>query len=128
MESAQQLGFQTSHRVALLILCLLLLTFVLELVRRAWLKERYALLWLAAAAASLVIGFFPGLISGLARLVHVQYLTIVFGLSFLFLLGIVLGFSVIISRLSEHNRELAQELALLSQRVRQFEEKHRDQQ
>jgi len=44
-----------------------------------------------------------------------------YGLSFLFLLGIVLGFSVIISRLSERNRKLAQELALLAHRVERLE-------
>lgn len=121
METTPQLGFQTAHRVTLLILSVLLLALVLELVRRGRLKERYALLWLAAAGASLLIGVLPVLIEKLAGALHVQYLTVVFGASFVFLLSIVLGFSVIISRLSERNRELAQELALLAHRVNRLE-------
>ena len=121
MAPTAQFGFQTAHRIGLLFLSLLLLALVLELVRRGRLKERYALLWLAAAGASLAVGLFPILIEKLAGWFKVQYLTVFYGLSFLFLLGLVLAFSVIISRLSERNRELAQELALLAQRVKQLE-------
>lgn len=122
MEEASQLGFQTPHRVALLVLSLLLLGLVLELVRRQRFKERYALLWLAAAFCGVVVGIFPRLIIWIAHFAHVQFLTVVFGLSFVFLLGLVLSFSVVISRLSEHNRELAQELALLARRLKHIEE------
>jgi hypothetical protein len=126
MNDAPQLGFQTVHRAALLLLSVLLLAFVLELVRRGRFKERYALLWLAAAGASLAIGLFPVLIEKLALVMRVQYLTVVYGVSFLFLLGIVLGFSVVISRLSERCRELAQEIALLAHRVHRMESQDRD--
>ena len=121
MSTPEQLGFQTAHRVVLLLLSLALLAFVLELVRRGRLKERYALLWLAAALASLAVGAFPALVERLAALLHVQYLTVFFAFSFLFLLGIVLAFSVVISRQAERHRILAQELALLERRVRQIE-------
>jgi len=125
MDQAQQLGFTTSHRVALLILSVLLLALVLELVRRRRFKERYALLWLASSGLGLVMGLFPGIIVWISHLIHVQFLTVVFGLSFVFLLGLVLSFSVVISRLSEQNHELAQEVALLSARVEQIEnERH----
>ena len=125
MDTSQQLGFQTSHRITLLVLSVLLLGLVLELVRRGHIKERYALLWLAAAGASLMVGVFPGLIEKLAAGLRVQYLTVFYGLSFLFLLAIVLGFSVVISRLSERNRKLAQELALLAHKVNRLEGKER---
>jgi len=123
VEGTQQFGFQTAHRIGLLVLSILLLALVLELVRRGRLKERYALLWLAAAGASFLIGIFPVLIEKLATVFQVQYLTVFYGVSFLFLIGIVLGFSVIISRLSERNRELAQELALLAHRVKHLEKR-----
>jgi len=126
VNDAPQLGFQAAHRVGLLVLSVLLVLFVLELVRRGRLKERYALLWLAASGASLAIGAFPGIVQRIAAALRVQYLTVFYGLSFLFLLGIVLGFTVIISRLSERNRELAQELALLAHKVAQMEKHKRD--
>lgn len=125
MDQAQQLGFTASHRVVLLILSMLLLALVLELVRRRRFKERYALLWLASSGFGLVMGLFPGIIVWISHFIHVQFLTVVFGLSFIFLLGLVLSFSVVISRLSDQNHELAQEVALLSARIEQIEnERH----
>lgn len=121
MPDAAQLGFQPAHRVGLLIVSLILVGLVLELVRRRMFKERYALLWLAASGFVLVIGLAPSLVVWLARVLHVQFLTIFFALSFIFLLGLVLSFSVVISHLSDRNRELAQEVGLLEQRIRRLE-------
>lgn len=117
-------GFYPVHRIGLLVLSLLLMLLVLELVRRGRLKERYALLWLGAAGGSLLIGLFPTIIVGLANGLRVQYLTVVYMITFLFLLGIILVFSVVISRLSERCRELAQEAALLAERVQKLERDH----
>ena len=121
MEQAPEIAIQFGHRVALLVLSLVLFGFVLELVRRELLKERYALLWLAVSIFGLVIGVFPSLIARFAVLLRFQMLTALFAMSFLFTLAIVLGFSVLISRLTERNRELAQEVALLGNRLERFE-------
>jgi len=121
MDSALQLGFTPIHRAGLLLFSVALLALVLELVRRRRFKERYALLWLAASFAGLGVGLFPGMIVGMARLLHVQFLTVFFALAFVFLLGLVLSFSVVISKLTEHNRELAQEVGLLAHRIAQLE-------
>lgn len=120
VEPAQQ-GLTFEHRFALLLMSVALLVIVLELVRRGYLKERFALLWLATAAAGLVIGVFPGIITAVSESFSFQYLTVLFVLSFVFMLGLVLSFTVVISRLSERNRELAQELALLDNRLRALE-------
>lgn len=122
MEEIQQLGIQPGHRVALMLLSLMLLGLVLELVRRDHLKERYALLWLATSVVGLVVGIFPMLIVKLALLLRFQMLTALFVMAFLFMLGIVLSFTVLISRLSERNRKLAQEVALLGNRLNRVEE------
>jgi len=124
MEESAVQGFYTVHRFGLLGVSLLLMAFVLELVRRGRLKERYALLWLAAAGGSLLVGLFPAILVRLADMLHFQYLTVVYTLSFLFLLAIVLAFSVVISLLSERCRALAQEAALLSQRMDELERRH----
>ncbi len=121
MGGTEQMGFQTSHRIVLLILSVMLLGLVLELVRRRRFKERYALLWLASSLFGLVVGIFPGIIVWISRVTHVQFLTVFFGLTFLFLLGLVLSFCVLLSQLSEQNRELAQEVALLAHRVKALE-------
>lgn len=117
-------AFQEAHRIALLVCSFLLFALILELVRRRQFKERYALLWLGVSLFGLTIGFFPGIVVWLSHVFHVQFLTTFFALSFLFFLGLVLSFCVIISRLSEKNRVLAQELALLENRVGKLERQH----
>lgn len=117
----EQTGFTMPHRVALLALSVMLLAVILELVRRGRFKERYALLWLASALFGLMVGVFPGIIVCIARILNVQFLTVVFGLAFVFFLGLILSFCVVISQLSEQNRELAQELALLANRLKTLE-------
>jgi hypothetical protein len=117
-----QAAFTPAHRVGLLLFSVLLLALVLELVRRRRFKERYALLWLATSLFGLLVGVFPGIIVSLARVLHVQFLTVFFALAFTFLLGLVLSFSIVISRLSEQNRELAQEAALLAHRLKMLED------
>ena len=121
MEEIQQFGIQPSHRIAIMILSVILFGLVLELVRRDFLKERYALLWLGTSAVGLVFGILPGLIGLLARILHFQMVTMLFFVSFLYGLGIVLSFSVIISKLSERNRRLAQDIALLGNRLERLE-------
>ena len=114
-------GFYWSHRVGLLLISLGFVVLVLELVRREHLKERYALLWLAAAACGLGVGLCPGVIAWTSSAFGFQYLTVFYVGSFLFLLLLVLAFTVVISKLSERNRSLAQEVALLARRVEQLE-------
>jgi hypothetical protein len=125
MTGDAQMGFQTAHRIGLAAVSILLLLLVLELVRRGLLKERYALLWLATAVFGLVIGIFPRIVVVLADVLNFQYLTVFFVLSFIFGLGLVLAFSIVISRLVERNRRLTQEVALLSHTVKQLERRQR---
>jgi hypothetical protein len=122
-DAVQNFGFYTAHRVGLLVLSLILAAAIFELVRRGHLKEKYALLWLLAAGCSLLVGVFPTIIVRLSQIFGFQYLTLVYAISFLFLLFLVLAFSVVISRLSERVRDLAQETALLEERLRNVEKK-----
>ena len=111
------------HRIALLALSVSLLVLVLELVRRGYLKERYALLWLATSAMGLIVGIFPGLIVWFSTQFHFQFLTVLLAITFAFTLGLVLTFSVVLSRLSERNRRLTQEVALLRKAVDTLEQR-----
>jgi len=120
-ESLELVGFYWSHRIGLLCASVAFVLVVLELVRRGHLKERYALLWLAAAAGGLVIGLFPRTVVWVSGAFGFQYLTVFYVTSFLFLLLVVLAFTVVISKLTERNRSLAQEVALLARRIEVLE-------
>ena len=90
------------------------LIVVIELIRRGRLKEKYSLLWLFASGVLLVLSMSRGLLEYVAHLLGVFYPpSFLFLLAFLFLLLITLHFSVVISGLSDRNKQLAQEIALL---------------
>ena len=94
------------------------LFLVLELIRRGRLKERYSLLWLFAGTIMLVLSLSRDLLNYIAHQVGIFYPpSLLFLVAFIFLLLITLHFSVIISGLSEKNKRLAQEVALLRQNV-----------
>lgn len=94
------------------------LIVVIELIRRGRLKEKYSLLWLFACSILLVLSLSRDLLEYIAHLLGVIYPpSFLFLLAFLFLLSITLHFSVVLSGLSEKNKKLAQEIALLRQEM-----------
>ena len=106
-------------RIAAVIVTALLLGFVLELVRRRRLVERYALLWMLVSLALLVLAIWNQLLNSAADLLHIEvpanFLFIAaFGVAFVLLLH----FSVATSRLAEETKILAQEIARLDAELR----------
>jgi hypothetical protein len=102
---------------------LALLLFVFELVRRKHLSERYSLLWLLAAATLLVLAAWKGLLTSLSHDVGISYPpSALFAVAIALIVVILMYFSLVVSRLADQNKILAQRLALLQQR---FEESER---
>ena len=92
------------------------LFLVLELIRRGRLKERYSLLWLFSGVVMLVLSLSRELLEFIARQVGIFYPpSLLFLVAFIFLLLITRHFSAVISGLSEKNKRLTQEIALLRQ-------------
>ncbi|MBI5191210.1 MAG: DUF2304 domain-containing protein [Nitrospirae bacterium] len=99
-----------------------LMGLVLELVRRRRLKEKYSLLWLFTAVVLLVLSLSRGLMERVAGMMGIYYApSAFFLLAFLFLMLITLQFSVVISKLSERNKILTQEVALLKLKLKEME-------
>ncbi|MCW2951650.1 MAG: hypothetical protein JWQ48_820 [Conexibacter sp.] len=95
-----------------------LFVLVFELVRRRRLMERYALLWLFASAVLLVLAVWSGLLNQVAHAVGIYYApSALFAIAFGFVLVLLLHFSLVISRLADQNKVLAQRLGMLQQRV-----------
>ena len=95
-----------------------LFILVFELVRQRRLLERYALLWLFASAVLLALSIWRGALEELASAVGIFYApSALFGVAFGFVLVLLLHFSLVISRLADQNKVLAQRLGLLQQRL-----------
>jgi len=100
----------------------LLLLVILELIRRRYLRERYALIWIILGALFLVISIWMDILYGLAQVLGFSVPSnALFFFGILFLLLISLGLSVITSRLAEKNRVLTQEVVLLKKRFNDLE-------
>jgi hypothetical protein len=93
---------------------LIVLTMVTQLIRRRRLREEYAILWFISSIFLIVLSLRRDFLEQTAALLGIAYPP-----SLLLLGGLILGFllsmhfSIALTRLSEQNKILAQELALL---------------
>ena len=91
-----------------------LLGVILELVCRRRLMERYALLWLFASAVLLALAVWKGLLTTVAHAIGIYYPpSALFVIAFGFILVMLLHFSLVISRLADQSKVLAQRLGLV---------------
>jgi hypothetical protein len=94
------------------------LALVLEMVRRRRFSEGYALLWLLAGLALLILSFWRELLEVLARAVGIFYPpTALFVLAFGFVLLIIVQQSAMICELERRNTDLEQRLTILALQV-----------
>ena len=100
-------------RLIIGILCFGLAGIIIELIRQDRLKEHYAIVWLFTSVSMFVFGIWPNSLNVISRIVKLHHLTTLFIVAFLFLLAIVLQFTLAISQLFDRNRRLTQELAWL---------------
>jgi hypothetical protein len=98
-----------------------LFVLVFELVRQRRLLERYALLWLFSSAVLLGLSVWRGALEELASAVGIFYApSALFAVAFGFVLVLLLHFSLVISRLAEQTKVLAQRVGLLQHEVDQL--------
>ena len=91
---------------------------VFELVRRRRLQERYALLWLFSAATMLALAVWRDLLEVFSDAVGIAYApSALFAIALGVVLVLLLHFSLVISRLADQNKVLAQRVGMLQQQV-----------
>ncbi len=94
-----------------------------ELVRRKRLSERYAILWLLAGVTLFVLAAWKGLLTSLSHDVGIDYPpSALFAVAIGLIAMLLMYFSLVVSRLSDQNKILAQRLALLQQRIERAEQ------
>jgi hypothetical protein len=101
---------------------LALLLFVLELVRRRALMERYALLWMLCSVVVLGLAIWDDALTVLAKEIGiVSGPNALFLVAIGFILLLLLHFSAAMSRLSDQSKVLAQRQAILERQIRELE-------
>lgn len=111
-------------RVTLFSICAsaALLLYILEMVRRRKLREEYSILWLAGSVVILVLSLKQDWLVGLAHAAGIAYPpSFLFLIGILFILLILIHFSIAISKLHQMNKKMAQELALLKNELHETE-------
>ncbi len=117
----------THLRIIIGILCFTLVGIIIELIRQNRLKEHYAIIWLLTAVSIFIFGIWPDSLNMISRIVRLHHLTTLFMVAFLFLLAIVLYFTLVISQLFDRNRRVTQEVAWLRfemEQLRQTGQEH----
>jgi hypothetical protein len=101
---------------------ILITFFVWEMLRRGVLREKFAALWLIICAGMCLFAFFPPVVGALSRAVGVSlpsnFLFILVGL-ILLIISVQLSYEV--SRVEARSRRLAEDLAILSEKVSRLE-------
>jgi hypothetical protein len=111
---------ETRIQILLIVVTVGLLAFVLELVRRRHLQERYALLWILAAVVLVILAIFRNLLDAVAHAIGIFYApSALFVVAFGFVLILLLHFSLAVSRLADQNKVLAQYVGLLREHLKQ---------
>jgi hypothetical protein len=110
---ADRVSLTSQTRIIAATLAILFMLWILDLIRRDKLQERYSVIWFAAGLAMLAGAAFPGLLRFIADLMGVRDTNVaLFSIVLLLLLGLALNFSVIMSRQAAQITRLAQERAI----------------
>ena len=100
-----------------------IIVVVTFLIRKGRLMEKYAILWLAASVVLLVFSLWRPLLDTVAHALGFYYPpALLFLAGFVFLMLILMHFSVVISSLSKHKKDLAQEIGLLKLEMEKLRE------
>lgn len=101
-------------QVMAVVFSVLLIGFVIEAIRRHRLNERYAILWLGAGSILMALSVHRPMLDWIALRLGVSYPpSLLFLVAFIFLLGIVLHYSLVLSSHRDSIRRLVQAVALL---------------
>jgi len=102
-----------------LIISLLLALVIFQLIRKKKLKEQYSLLWFLTVAVMMVLALWEGLLYRISSLLGIAVPSnALFMLALLFMFVMSLHYSMLISRLTDQTKMLAQRLALLDRDIR----------
>ena len=94
-------------------LSIVMLVVVLVLLRFYFLPEKYAVIWLVAAIASVVLAFFPGILEAVAAFFGIsQPINLLFFAAFFVVLLLLMQLSLELARTRDELRKVIQSVAM----------------
>ncbi|MGY8762963.1 MAG: DUF2304 domain-containing protein [Nitrospinaceae bacterium] len=110
-------------RIIAILICILLVVYVFELVRRRHLSEEYSMGWLVAGCLMLILSVSEGILVWISNLVGATLFTsTLFFFGLVFLVTICLHFSIRISSLTNQVRTLTQHMGILNSEKQSLED------
>ena len=110
-------------RIIAILICILLVVYVFELVRRRHLSEEYSMGWLVAGCLMLILSVSEGILVWISNLVGATLFTsTLFFFGLVFLVTICLHFSIRISSLTNQVRTLTQYMGILNSEKQSLED------
>lgn len=111
-------------RIISILICIFLVAYVFELVRRKHLSEEYSMGWLVTGTIMLILSVSDGVLVWISDLVGATLFTsTLFFFGLLFLVVICLHFSIRISALTNQVRTLTQHMGILNADKKALERK-----
>jgi len=102
---------------------ILLIIFIINLVRKNKLDEKYSILWLFASIIILIVAVFPNIITFLANKFNVYYPPALMLLFSIIILGAyIIHLSVVITKQNKMIVRLTQELGILKEKIEKNKE------
>lgn len=109
-------------RIFVIIVALLITFSIYMKTKKKRFSEKGSIAWVVFSVLIIIVSVFPGSLDALSLFVGIQYPpSFLFLLALIFLLFIILHQSEALNILSKKNNELAQNIALLDERIRELE-------
>jgi len=97
---------------------IVVLVFILDLLRRGVLREKYAVLWIFVSGVAIIFALFPATLEWITQRAGVNYQSkLIFFLTIMLLVLVSVHLSYELSRHEARIRRLAEEVALLDEEV-----------
>jgi len=122
MQNIMDFIIENRIQVIAIICNLLLFYFVVNLVRKKRIREEYSLIWIVFCIVFLVFSFWRNGLEILASWLGIYYAPMAFLLILILgIFAILIHYSVVISRLTDQNTSLIQEMGILRAEIRKTE-------
>lgn len=100
------------------VLSVIFIIFIINLIRKNKMDEKYSILWLFFGIVMLIISAFPELLSGISKVFSVYYPpSLMFAFTFVIVGAYIVHLCMVVTKQNKMLVKLTQELAILRQEV-----------